>query len=304
MQLVHQRCTNLCHKTKTIKGAGRLRSVVHLAVEPVAPQILARFVYDDAVQTYQGQKIRDGHERIHAVGNVPHNSEIGDAADENGNDVEHAVSVSPALTLEIFHSTPPLTSVPMPYEACIIVEMALACTVQPMPKAAMAVNTANNIPILRHPKPRSRVYIGPPSIRPLSDFTRYFIASNASEYFVEMPNTPVSQHQNTAPGPPNATAVATPMMFPVPMVAARAPNCDTSPFCDLSRCTEIRMAVNSLRCGKRKRTVRKTCVPSSSTIMGQPQRIELSVAKKSLTLSISNVYSLLSRRLSICFGLP
>lgn len=100
MQLVHQRCTNLCHKTKTIKGAGRQRSVVHLTVEPVAPQILARFVYDDAVQTYQGQKIRDSHERIHAVGNVPHNSEIGDAADENGKDVEHAVSVSPALTLE------------------------------------------------------------------------------------------------------------------------------------------------------------------------------------------------------------
>ncbi len=95
----------MCHKTKTIKGAGRLRSVIHLAVEPVAPQILARFVYDDSVQTYQGQKIRDGHERIHAVGNVPHNSEIGDAADENGNDVEHAVSVSPALTLEIFHRT-------------------------------------------------------------------------------------------------------------------------------------------------------------------------------------------------------
>ena len=45
-------------------------------------------MYDDAVQTYQGQKIRNGHERIHAVGNVPHNSEIGDAADENGNDVE------------------------------------------------------------------------------------------------------------------------------------------------------------------------------------------------------------------------
>ena len=161
---------------------------------------------------------------------------------------------------------------------------------QPMPKAAMAVNTANRIPILRHPNPRSRVYIGPPSMRPPSDFTLYFMASNASEYLVEMPNTPVSQHQNTAPGPPKATAVATPMMLPVPMVAARevasAPNCDTSPFCDLSRWTERRMAVNSLRCGKRRRMVRKTWVPSSNTIIGQPQRHELSVAKKSLTLSI------------------
>ena len=187
-------------------------------------------------------------------------------------------------------STAPLTLVLMPYEACIMVEMAFACTVQPMPNAAMAVNTANRMPILRHPRPRSNVYIGPPSMCPFSDFTRYFMASRASEYFVEMPNTPVSQHQNTAPGPPNATAVATPIILPVPIVAARAvasaPNCDTSPFCDLSRCTERRMAVKSLRCGKRRRTDRKTWVPSSSTIIGQPQRYELSVAKKSLTLSI------------------
>ena len=39
---------------------------------------------------------------------------------------------------------------------------------------------------------------------------------------VAMPNTPVSQHQSTAPGPPRAMAVPTPMMLPVPMVEARA----------------------------------------------------------------------------------
>ena len=175
--------------------------------------------------------------------------------------------------------------------------MAFACTVQPIPNAAIAVNNAKSIPILRQPKPRSNVYIGPPCISPLSDFTLYFMASNASEYFVEMPKTPVSQHQKTAPGPPNATAVATPMMFPVPIVAARAvasaPNCDTSPFCDLSRWTERRMAVNNLRCGKRRRMVRKMWVPSSNTIIGQPQRKELSVAKNSLTLSIFIMFAFL-----------
>ena len=36
-----------------------------------------------------------------------------------------------------------------------------------------------------------------------------------------MPRIPVIQHQNTAPGPPRATAVDTPMIFPVPSVAAR-----------------------------------------------------------------------------------
>ena len=36
-----------------------------------------------------------------------------------------------------------------------------------------------------------------------------------------MPKTPVSQHQNTAPGPPRAMAVPTPMILPVPRVEAR-----------------------------------------------------------------------------------
>ena len=100
--------------------------------------------------------------------------------------------------------------------------MALACTVLPMPKAAMAVKSANKIAIHFHPNPRSNAYIGPPSIRPSGVCTRYLMASRPSAYLVEMPNTPVSQHHNTAPGPPNATAVATPMILPVPMVAANA----------------------------------------------------------------------------------
>ena len=36
-----------------------------------------------------------------------------------------------------------------------------------------------------------------------------------------MPRIPVSQHQNRAPGPPAAMAADTPMIFPVPRVAAR-----------------------------------------------------------------------------------
>lgn len=37
-----------------------------------------------------------------------------------------------------------------------------------------------------------------------------------------MPKSPVSQHQNTAPGPPMEIAVEIPMMLPVPSVAANA----------------------------------------------------------------------------------
>ena len=132
-----------------------------------------------------------------------------------------------------------------------MVEMALACTVLPMPNDASAVNRANSTASHFQPNPRSRAYIGPPNMRPSSAFTRYLMASRPSLYLVAMPNTPESQHQSTAPGPPRATAVATPTMLPVPMVAAsavaKAPNCDTSPVDPLSLLIDKRMAVNSLR---------------------------------------------------------
>ena len=110
----------------------------------------------------------------------------------------------------------------MPYWFSTSVEMAFACTVLPMPKEARAAKRAKRIPNHFHPNPFSRAYIGPPSISPRLVLTRYFTARRPSAYLVEIPKTPVSQHQNTAPGPPRAMAVATPMILPVPMVAARA----------------------------------------------------------------------------------
>ena len=179
----------------------------------------------------------------------------------------------------------------MPYWFSTRVEMALACTVLPMPKEARAAKTAKRMASHFHPKPFSRAYIGPPSIRPRLVFTRYFTASKPSAYLVEIPNTPVSQHQSTAPGPPRAMAVATPMMLPVPMVAARAvaraPNWDTSPVASLSFFTDSAIALNIFRCGKRRRMVRKMWVPNKRIIIGHPQRNELNVVKKSLIVSIS-----------------
>src|SRR5690625_5890309 len=64
--------------------------------------------------------------------------------------------------------------------------------------------------------------MGPPAISPRASCTRYFTASTASAYFVAMPNTAVIHIQNTAPGPPSTTAVATPAILPVPMVAESA----------------------------------------------------------------------------------
>jgi hypothetical protein len=103
-----------------------------------------------------------------------------------------------------------------------IIEIEFACTIFPIPKAAIAVKIQNNTASHLECKPFSKAYIGPPNIVPSEVLTRYFTDNKASPYFVAIPNTPVSQHHSTAPGPPRPIAVATPTMFPVPIVAANA----------------------------------------------------------------------------------
>ena len=206
-------------------------------------------------------------------------------------------------TLAILFTPPRITAAPnavtmapvmygeMPYWFSTRVEMAFACTVLPIPNDANVAKRANRTASHFQPNPFSRAYIGPPNIVPRLVFTRYFTASNPSAYLVEIPKTPVNQHQSTAPGPPRAIAVATPMMLPVPIVAASAvasaPNCETSPVAFLSFFTDSLIALKILRCGKRKRMVRKMWVPNSRIIIGHPQRNELNAVKKSFIASIS-----------------
>ena len=114
-----------------------------------------------------------------------------------------------------------------------------------MPNEATAANRAN-APAPSKPhhgvlpsfsNARRHAYIAPPSMLPLWSFTRYFTAANVSEYFVAMPNTPVSHIHSTAPG---------------------------------SFVTDSLMAVGSLRWMNRVRIVRYRCEPNSSTIIGGP----------------------------------
>jgi len=113
------------------------------------------------------------------------------------------------------------------------------CTAQPIPKAVTAVKNAKTAPSHFILSPRSSANIAPPIIIPLLFFTLYFTAIRLSEYLVAMPNTPVSHIHNSAPGPPDAMAVPTPIMFPVPIVedsaVASAPNWAISPGLPLSR---------------------------------------------------------------------
>ncbi len=100
-----------------------------------------------------------------------------------------------------------------------------------------------------------------------------------------MPSKPVSQHQKTAPGPPKATAVETPMILPVPKVAARvvarAPKAERfweglesySPF--FSLVTDIRKAFPIWRWGMCSFNVKKRWVPINKNRRGQFQRKSL-----------------------------
>ncbi len=80
--------------------------------------------------------------------------------------------------------------------------------------------------------------------------------------------------QRTAPGPPAASAVATPMIFPVPMVAARAvvsaPNCETSPSPSGSGVTDNLIPLKVYFWMNPVLTVQNTCVPSNTMIRGKP----------------------------------
>ena len=110
---------------------------------------------------------------------------------------------------------------------------------------------------------------------------------------VAMPKTPVSQHHSTAPGPPRAMAVPTPMIFPVPMVEAsavvRAPNWLMSPWASGSFVTDSLMAVKVFFWIKPVRTVINRWVPNRRMIMGGPHRYPLiKVIKVCMAFSIDS----------------
>src|SRR5207244_2932210 len=103
-------------------------------------------------------------------------------------------AVQAVITIPVIHGLTPKVST-------TIAEIELACTMLPMPKAAIAVRVANTTPSQRMWRPRSSAYIGPPAMVPCGVVIRYLMASTASPYLVAMPKTPVSHIQRTAPAP-------------------------------------------------------------------------------------------------------
>src|SRR5690606_13066639 len=113
-------------------------------------------------------------------------------------------------------------------------------------------------------------------------------ASTASEYLVAIPTRAVSHIQNSAPGPPRKTAVATPAMLPVPTVAdsavIRAWNGGMSPSSSSPRDRPLhisRKPAPSFMIGISFRPIlRNRPTPSITTSMGGPQTSPLILLTK------------------------
>ena len=131
----------------------------------------------------------------------------------------------------------PVSHVGTPNVTSIASEMEFACVRLPIPKDAITANKANSVP---RTAPSVLfliaffiVYIGPPDISPCAFTSRYLIASIHSLNFEVSPKQAEIHIHTSAPAPPDTIAVATPIIFPVPIVAAsavvKAAKGDTSP---------------------------------------------------------------------------
>ena len=91
-----------------------------------------------------------------------------------------------------------------------------------------------------------------------------------------MPNNAASHIQKSAPGPPNAIAVATPTILPVPIVADKAVHnalkLESSPPSSFSDFRKIDLSANFSceNCTPRKIIVRKIPVTRIRTMSGTP----------------------------------
>ena len=85
---------------------------------------------------------------------------------------------------------------------------------------ATAKSPANGFHFL--PNPSVIMYIVPPCKCPSESCPRYITESVQVKNLVAIPTMALIHIQKTAPGPPTAIATATPLMFPIPTVAASA----------------------------------------------------------------------------------
>lgn len=62
-------------------------------------------MHDDAAEAEEGDEVRYRHEGVHAVGNVPYQSETDYASYEDTGDVEHSVAEHQLLAAQVLHAS-------------------------------------------------------------------------------------------------------------------------------------------------------------------------------------------------------
>lgn len=62
-------------------------------------------MHDDAAEAEEGDEVRYRHEGVHAVGDVPYQSETDHASQEDAGDVEHTVAEHQLLAAQVLHTS-------------------------------------------------------------------------------------------------------------------------------------------------------------------------------------------------------
>ena len=71
----------------------------------IGPQVFLRLTGCHTTQQQECNKVRNSHQCIHAVGNVPDDVEIDNTAKEQGDDIEDAIETVDAVSLNVVDGT-------------------------------------------------------------------------------------------------------------------------------------------------------------------------------------------------------
>ena len=79
--------------------------LLHFFIQPIAPKIFFSLSCCDATEQEQGDEVRNSHEGIHGVGDVPDDVKTDDGAKEQRHNIENTVEAIGTSCLDIVHST-------------------------------------------------------------------------------------------------------------------------------------------------------------------------------------------------------
>ena len=77
--------------------------LLHLVVEAVCPEVFLRFAGSNTAQKQKGHEVWYRHQSVHAVGNIPDDIQIDDAAKEQEYDIQNTIELVDVASLDIVY---------------------------------------------------------------------------------------------------------------------------------------------------------------------------------------------------------